>query len=183
MNGKTKGGLFVVSLLGLIQLAWFIALIYPLPVVSHQINQWQTAYPWSQWPGLALGIISGLIFLGVIIRVIAGWRNSKQLTYRSKQGKLKLDRRAVEKNLQRTLATQYGISNVDAKIQWKKHGKTAAATITAQTDTPEQRQQLSEQIAATTTQQLSSSLGVPIKKVGVNLKLTKQSKRQQTRVV
>lgn len=183
MNGKAKGGLFLVSLLGLIQLAWFIALIYPLPVVSSQVNHWQTSYPWLQWPGLALGIISGLIFLGLLIRVIAGWRSSKQLTYRAKKGKLKLDRHAVEKNLQQSLAAQYGIRHVNAKIQLKKNRQAAYATIAAQTDEPEQRQKLSEQIADTTTQQLSSSLGVPVKKVAVDLKPTKQSKRQPSRVV
>ncbi|ANK61619.1 alkaline shock response membrane anchor protein AmaP [Loigolactobacillus backii] len=170
MRGRTKGALLLLSLLGILQTVWFTALIYPLPYLSNEIIQWQNTYDWVRWIGLILGIISGLIFLGLLLIALFRRQTTNQLTYQTDRGQLNINQKSVEKSVQYAVASKHNARNVSATVRLNKRKKTATALVEAVTSDTKNLVHESQQIEQTVSKTLSASLGVPVKKVTVNLK-------------
>lgn len=169
MSAKSKWLLLLASLIGLLQTVWFTALVYPIPKLSSWLTTWQEQLSWSRWLGIGLGVISGLVFLGLLLLAIFRRKTVKQLNYHTDHGTLSLNKQAVEKNVQHAITQQHPVGQVKVNVKLAKKTKKTTADIKATTATDQNLVQLSQEVKQTAAAALESSLGAPAKKVTVHL--------------
>lgn len=175
--------LIIAALLGIIQTFWFITITYPLPPVTRIIKQ----LPVLNWPfhylALFLAIISGITFLAILMYGLFASSSHSDLSFQSNKGKLNISRSSIEKLLKNHLKENLSLHNVDVKVKLLGRRRAAKTTISATSD---QRMNLTEQgaqIKQLVMNQLHNDLGIPVKKVIVNLDPHVQGDGNAPRVV
>lgn len=183
MSAKTKWLLLLASLIGLLQTAWFTALVYPIPRLSNWVTTWQEQLTWSRWLGIGLGVISGLVFLGLLLLALFRRKTVKQLNYHTDHGTLSLNKQAVEKNVQHAIKQQHPVDQVKVSVKLAKNKKKTTADIKATTAADQNLVQRSQAIKQTAATALENSLGVRVKKVTVHLTPQQNEAPKAARVV
>ncbi|ASN60901.1 alkaline shock response membrane anchor protein AmaP [Latilactobacillus curvatus] len=178
MNKLTKVVISLASLLGLCQVAWFITLIYPL----QQSNKQFMHLSWlpEQWVGnfgLGLGVLSGLIFLYLLLLALFSPPKKRQMIIKTDKGELALSRKAVEKTVTQAIIEKHRVKEVLVHTSFKgRHPKVTADVQAVAVDRNDLDQQ-ARAVKETVQQALQTIFEMPIKAVNVKLSpLSNQAK-------
>lgn len=169
MSKLTKILLVIVSLLGLLQALWFIALLYPLGVVSRFVKLTFLPIYWHQNIGLGLGVIVGLVFLYLLLWASFRPVSQPRLTIKTASGELAFSKKAVDNAISTAIVEQYAVRDVVVATQLRRKQHQVYATVHA---TPKSMTDLEGQagaIKATVTETLKAVFNLPIKQVTVQL--------------
>ncbi|MCH4170071.1 MAG: alkaline shock response membrane anchor protein AmaP [Lactobacillus sp.] len=181
MRKTAKILLSLVALFGLLQVVWFAALVYPIPTVSAWLAPWRQNSLY-QYIGLGLAAFSALVFLTLLMIALFRRQTTRQLSFDSNKGQLNIDQGAVAKTIRHTVAENYPVQNVDVAVRLVKRQKAAVATVDAVLFHSENLVGISQAIKEAVVTQLQQSLGVPVKKVTVNLQAATEN-RPAARVI
>ncbi|WP_416353575.1 alkaline shock response membrane anchor protein AmaP [Agrilactobacillus fermenti] len=176
MRMGTKVFLIIVALLGLIQTVWFAALVYPIPNFTRYILPFREVAIIG-YIGLGFAILSALVFLGILLVAIFRRRTTNKLSFQTNKGQLNIDKQAVAKTIKHTVATEYPVRDVDVNVQLAKNKQAAISEVTAYVTDPNDMVDTSAAIKKSVQRQLKEALGIPAKKVTVNLHLASENKR------
>ncbi|KRM23410.1 alkaline shock response membrane anchor protein AmaP [Latilactobacillus graminis] len=170
MNKLTKVVISCASLLGLCQVAWFIALIYPL----QQSDQPFMHISWlpGQWVGnlgLGLGLISGLICLYLLLLALFSAPEKRQMIIKTNKGQLALSRKAVEKTIAHSIIEKHRLKDVVVQARFTGRQPKVTANIQALTIDHNEIDQQAQAVKETAQQALQTVFEMPIKAVNVKL--------------
>lgn len=185
MNKLTKTMIGLASFLGLCQVAWFILLVYPLEFVDQQaINFNWLPEQWVNNIGLGLGVISGLIFLYLLLLALFSPPKNRQMIIKTDRGELALSRKAVEKTISQAIISKHRLKDVYVQTTFKGRQPKVSAEIKAKVLDNNDIDKQAMAVKETAQQALRQVFDMPIKAVNVKLvPLTHDQGRTQNKVI
>ncbi|MDR7924807.1 alkaline shock response membrane anchor protein AmaP [Latilactobacillus sakei subsp. sakei] len=185
MNKLTKTVIGLASFLGLCQVAWFILLVYPLGLADQQaINFNWLSEEWISNIGLGLGVISGLVFLYLLLLAIFSLPKKRQMIIKTNQGELALSRKAVEKTISQAIIEKHRFKDVYVQTVFKGRQPKVSADIQAKVLDNRDIDQQARAVKETAQQALKEVFDMPIKSVNVKLApLVHDQGRTQSKVI
>ncbi|KRN23540.1 alkaline shock response membrane anchor protein AmaP [Lacticaseibacillus camelliae] len=165
MRPLTKALLGLVAVIGIVQALAVMALTWPLAGVrAWLLVYWQPAH----WVLFGLAAFVGITFLIMLLVAVLRPATTTKLTLASDQGDLSVSKRAVENTVAKAVAAEHPVKGVAvAATMHKSHVK--QATIDAYSLDPTDLKAQAAGIEKTAQTKLEHLLGVPVKKIKVNL--------------
>lgn len=182
MNKLVKLVLGLIGIIDLIAAIWFVALIYPIKYVSDFFISLPMKEDYMQ--------IIGLIFAGVLILtaiticfwVLLSARSRQDVEFKTAKGQLVLSKNAIEKTITNSIKENYNLEDVTTNVKLLK--KKSKANIKATTLTDVNLVEYGKDIEQFTSSKLTELLGIPVKKVIINLSTEKsKNSTKNSRVI
>lgn len=170
MKKISKGILIVASILGLLQVLWFVALAYPLKPVVEVIKGFQLPRDFLLYTSLVLAGISTLIFLVLLMYGIFVPVKHQEVRFDSANGKLRISKTSIEKMVKNKVKEIPNLTDVDVDLKILGKNRQAKMFISALSTEEQNLHRQGENIKRTANEQLAKHLSIPIKKTTVDLK-------------
>ncbi|WP_203623389.1 alkaline shock response membrane anchor protein AmaP [Lacticaseibacillus sp. 866-1] len=165
MRPLTKAGLGMVAIIGLVQALAVMALTWPLAGVrTWLLLYWQPAH----WVLFGLAAFVGLAFLIMLLVAVLRPSTTTKLVLANDRGDLSVSKQAVENAVAKAVAAAHPVKGVTVDAKMHKT-QVKQATIDAYSLEPTNLKTQVEGIEATAQGKLERLLGVPVKKIKVNL--------------
>ncbi|CAJ1177754.1 alkaline shock response membrane anchor protein AmaP [Companilactobacillus paralimentarius] len=170
MKKISKGILIVASILGLLQVLWFVALAYPLKPVVEVIKGFQLPRDFLLYTSLILAGISTLIFLVLLMYGIFVPVKHQEVRFDSANGKLRISKSSIEKMVKNKVKEIPNLTDVDVDLKILGKNRQAKMFISAFSTEEQNLHRQGENIKRIANEQLAKHLSIPIKKTTVDLK-------------
>lgn len=170
MKKISKGILIVASILGLLQVLWFVALTYPLVPVINWTNSLPISRDFFFYTALVFAIISAIVFIVLMMYAIFVPTKHQEVSFNSSNGKLRISEDSIEKIITRKVREIPSLTKVDVDLKILGKNRQAKMFISALSSESQNLKQQGEQIKRIANEQLSQHLSIPIKKTTVDLK-------------
>lgn len=170
MKKISKGILIVASILGLLQVLWFIALAYPLKPVVEVIKGFQLPRDFLLYTSLVFAGISTLIFLVLLMYGIFVPVKHQEVRFDSANGKLRISKASIEKMVTNKIKEIPNLTDVDVDLKILGKDRQAKMFISALSTEEQNLHRQGENIKRIANEQLAKHLSIPIKKTTVDLK-------------
>ncbi|GEO46934.1 alkaline shock response membrane anchor protein AmaP [Companilactobacillus kimchii] len=170
MKKISKGILIVASILGLLQVLWFVALAYPLKPVVEVIKGFQLPRDFLLYTSLVLAGISTLIFLVLLMYGIFVPVKHQEVRFDSANGKLRISKASIEKMVKNKVKEIPNLTDVDVDLKILGKNRQAKMFISALSTEEQNLHRQGENIKRIANEQLAKHLSIPIKKTTVDLK-------------
>lgn len=170
MKKISKGILIVASILGLLQVLWFVALAYPLKPVAEVIKSFQLPRDFLLYTSLILAGISTLIFLVLLMYGIFVPVKHQEVSFDSANGKLRISKSSIEKMVKNKVKEIPNLTDVDVDLKILGKNRQAKMFISAFSTEEQNLHRQGENIKRIANEQLAKHLSIPIKKTTVDLK-------------
>lgn len=180
MNKLTKGLLSLLSLLGILQVLWFIALIYPLGIFRQFAKLTFLPTVWVQNIGLGLGVLVGLTFLYLLLLAIFSPSRHHQLAIKTDQGELAFSRKAIDHTIAQAIVEHHAVTGVNVDTQLLGHKQQVKAQIEATATDNQHLDELGVAIKTTVKTVLTQTFNLPIKQIDVQLDSPVATKQRPT---
>lgn len=165
MRPLTKALLGLVAVIGIVQALAVMALTWPLAGArSVLLFYWHPAH----WVLFGLAAFVGLAFLIMLVVAMVRPSTSNKLVLANDRGALSVSKQAVENAVAKAVAAAHPVKGVTVDAKMHKT-QVKQATIDAYSLESTDLKTQSEAIEATAQTKLERLLGVPVKKIKVNL--------------
>lgn len=170
MKKLSKGILIVASILGLLQVIWFVALTYPLKPILEVIKDIQLPKNFLLYTSLVLAGISMLIFLVLLMYAIFVPTKHQEVRFDTANGKLRISKNSIEQIIKNRIREIPTLTDVDVDLKILGKNRKVKMFISALTSEEQNLHQQGETIKRLANEQLLKHLSIPIKKTTVDLK-------------
>lgn len=159
----------IISILGIVQVLWFVYLIDPFKWNLDLKNYFQLPQNVVNYSAIVLAVISGIALLIMLFYVLFIPVKHNNITFRSNDGNLKISKSALEKIITNKIKENPMLHNIDVKIKILGRRRKAKMFISAISRESSNLKQQGEEIKQIANEQLRRNLNVPIKNTIVQL--------------
>lgn len=169
MKKSVKWLFSIISIIGIIQVLWFVYLINPFNWNLNFKNQLQLPPNVINYVAVFLAAISGIALLIMLLYVLFIPVKYSNITFKSHDRNLKISKTALEKIITNKIKENPMLHDIDVKIKILGRRRKAKMFISAMSRQSSNLKQQGEEIKQIANEQLKNNLNVPIKNTIVQL--------------
>ncbi|APU72381.1 hypothetical protein LCR01_18260 [Companilactobacillus crustorum] len=181
MKKFPKWILAILSLLGILQVLWFVYLTYPFEPKITLKNYLKLPPDVIGYLAIFLAAVSGIALIIMLLYVLFVPTKYNDITFKSNDGNLKISKSALEKIITNRIKENPTLHDIDVKIKILGRNRKAKMFISAMSSQDTNLKQQGEEIKHIANEQLKNNLNVPIKNTIV--KLSPFESNQNMRVI